>query len=448
MKTNTITRRYISYNLASGLVFLYLLVFVVGDSSLLHVAFFGPSTILMLLGGLLCVFLISIRPKLAVDIKYMNVFYIIAGLIILETVYEGVFQCCPEAVIRFLGRSIITPLVLFYVFSQLDIRNKLKILKMLGFSILLIGFIGSVLSVVQYVTANEIFYIFRGSDGALIGHLKARRVYGLASKPYLWAMFLMLSIFILAAYREKINRVVYFLLLSLFVASLFMTQARSVIFSFLLTLCFIPVISMRRISSNDIFIKLAVGLFLIGTMAIPLFFVAIINYYGVENLGGASSILSSSSVSHRLYMADIISSYMFLNPFHFSGYGGLPALIDSSNIRFLSEIPPESEAVIRGLGPHNFFFAILIDVGVVVFVFIFAFIVKVLSYFLKHMNPCNVIYVKKYYGYAFLAIFFSGIGQNNEETTILWSVFFFYLIFRNIENSFSYISSKRIKSDA
>lgn len=447
MNNATSLRRHISYNLVSLFIFSYILIFVVGDSSLLHMAVFGPSTVLMLLVGMLSMFLISTTHAVTVDIKYMNVFFILAGLILLETLYRDVFQCCPEAIIRFLARSVITPLILFFIFSQLEIRNKLKIVKMIGASILLIGLIGSVLSVIQFATANEVFYMFNGSGSAVFAHIAGGRVYGLASKPYLWALFLMLSIFILAAYRSRFGFVVFTTLLSLFLVSLYMTQARSVIIAFFLTLCLVPVLSMRCVSSKEARIKLIVGLFLIGTMAIPLFFVGLVNYYGVENLGGASSILSSPSVSHRLYMADIISSYMFLNPFHFSGYGGLPALIDSSNIRFLSDIPPESEAIIRGLGPHNFFFAILIDVGFIVFVLLFAFIVKVISYFLKYSSPGNVVYVKKYYGFAFLAIFFSGIGQNNEETTILWSVFFFYLMFRNIENSFSCLSSKRIMTD-
>jgi len=442
-----ISRKYISYNIAFVLIFSYLLIFVVGDSSILHMVVFGPSTILMIIGGLVSVFLISTTATLSVDIKYMKVFYLLAGVILLQTVYNGVLQCCPETIVRFLARSVVTPLLLFFIFSQLEIRNKLKIVRMIGFLILLIGFIGSVLSIVQYVTANEVFYVFRSSDGALIGHLNTRRVYGLASKPYLWAMFLMFSIFILAAYRSKFHFIVYYLLLLLFIVSLFMTQARSVIVSFLLTLCLIPALSMRRVASEEWALKLIVALFLIGAMVIPLFFAAVVNFYGVEYFKNSSSILSSTSISHRLYMADIISSYMVLHPLHFSGYGGLSALVDSSDIRFLSDIPPQSEAVINGLGPHNFFFSMLINAGFIVFALLFAFIVKVISYFLKYLSPHNVVYVKKYYGYAFLAIFFSGIGQNNEETTILWSIFFFYLMFRNIENSFSCLSSKRMMID-
>ena len=442
------SRKYISYNIAFVLMFSYLLIFVVGDSSLLHVVVFGPSTILMIVGGLVSVFLISTNATLSVDVKYMEVFYMLVGVILLQTAYNDLLQCCPETIVRFLARSVITPLLLFFIFSQLDIRDKLRIVRMISFSILLIGFIGSVLSIVQYVTANEVFYVFRSSDGALIGHLNTHRVYGLASKPYLWAMFLMFSIFILVAYRSKFYFITYYLLLLLFIASLFMTQARSVIVSFLLTLCLIPAFSMRRVASKEWALKLMVALFLLGAMAIPLFFAAVVNFYGVEYFKNSSSILSSTSISHRLYMADIISRYMVLHPLHFSGYGGLSALVDSSDIRFLSDIPPQSEAVINGLGPHNFFFSMLINLGFMVFLFLFLFIVKVLSYFLKYLNSNNVVYVKKYYGYAFLAMFFSGIGQNNEETTILWSVFFFYLVFRNIENSFSFISSKRIKSDA
>ena len=442
-----VSSKYVSYRLAFVFIFSYLLIFIVGDSSLLHLAFFGPSTILMIFGVLVSVFLVSTISTISIDIKYLGGFCVLAALILFQTVYNGVFQCCPETVLRFLARSLITPLILFFIFSHLRIRDKLKIVEMIGVSILLIGLVGSVLSIIQYVTANEAFYIFNGSGDAVFAHIATRRVYGLASKPYLWALFLMLSIFTLWAYKDKFSQIVFFALLLLFVSSLFMTQARSVLLSFLLTLCLIPVISMRGVASKELVVKLIVGLFLMGAIAIPLFFVAIINYYGVEVFGKSSSILSSPSVSHRLYMAEIISSYMVMNPFYFSGHGGFPALIDSSGIRFLSDIPPESEAVIRGLGPHNFFFGMLIDVGFLVFALLFAFIVKVLAYFLKYLNPGNVVYIKKYYGYAFLAIFFSGIGQNNEETTILWSVFFFYLMFRNLENSFSCIDAASMKAN-
>lgn len=428
--------------LVFSLMLFYTLVWVMGGAKILQIYNSGPSTILLVVLFFTSSLVFIKRFSIPKSFKYIYLYLAIIGIIISQTLFKGVIECCPESLERFIVRAAVIPFLLFYLFCQLSQDNKLYVTKQLGKWLLAIGVIGSILSIIQYVTLNELFYVFRGSDGALAGYMGGGRVYGLASKPYLWGLFLMFSIFISFSYRTRMHFIVFYMLIILFVTSLLLTQARSVIIAFAFTLLIMPVISISSRKRWNRLIPLLVSLAVVLPIAIPLFFVVLVNTYGIETLGPLSGVLSSTSVSHRLYLVDIISSYMAKHPLFFAGYGGFPSFSFTSDIKYLSEIRPDSESIGRGVGAHNFFWGLIIDLGIIMFSVLMMYLVSVLSFFFKKNGNHDP---KIYYGYAFLAIVFSGIGQNNEETSIIWSVFFFYLVFKNIENNSSMTFKSKVR---